>query len=308
MEELANCTKALADRLRPLGGLISGKAILDYFGTCIKRIIEPYLVRHKLNVDAGTRERLYAHHPLTRIEALQSLSEQNPSVLPEVSKESLDNAFKIGEYALAYINGDKKNASSAKSLPDDEWLDRFVDEAKYVSNEQLQHVFGRLLKEKIVNPSAVNKRVLKIIRDMDTSELGTIQKYMSCFLQDAIPTVVMDEFDFGLDMLVELQNIGLVNLVNAPDAFHSIQKTYNIDRNGCTIDMKGYQFVFSEVQKPFEVSFDSYLLTKEGIVVYNLMNKQMPNDVMRMYQRIFSRECSGKASLSVKMLPLQNDD
>lgn len=124
---------------------------------------------------------------------------------------------------------------------------------------------------------------------------------MSCFLQDAIPTAVMDEFEFGLNMLVELQNIGLV-LVNAPDAFHSIQKTYNIDRNGCTIDMRGYQFVFSEVKEPFNVNFDSYLLTKEGVVVYNLMTEPMREDVMRMYKQIFSKECGGKALMEVRKL------
>lgn len=302
MEELAHYTKAFVDGIKPIGGLIPGKAIVDYVGTCIKRIVEPYLVRHELNAAIKTQELLYDKHPLARIEVLQSLSEKNPSVIPDVSKESLENAFKIGEDALSFINGDLKNAPTSECLPNDEWLNRFVDDAKYVSDEQLQMVFGRLLKEKIFNPLGVNKRVLKIVRDIDASEFGTIQEYMSCFLQDAIPTSVMDEFDFGLDMLVELQNIGLVNLVNAPDAFHSIQKTYNINGNGCTIDMKGYQFVFTEVKEPFDVNFDSYLLTKEGVVVYNLMTEPMREDVMGMYKRIFSEGCVGKASMEVRKL------
>ena len=95
-----------------------------------------------------------------------------------------------------------KNTPTSECVPDDEWLNRFVDDAKYVSDEHLQQVFGRLLKEKIFNPQGVNKRVLRILRDLDASELGTIQEYMSCFLQDAIPTAVMDDFEFGLNMLV----------------------------------------------------------------------------------------------------------
>ena len=174
MEELTYYTKAIVEGLKPLGGLISGKDIIDYAGTCIKRIVEPYIVRHELNAAIKTQELLYANHPLARIETLQSLSEKNPSVIPDVSKESLENAFKIAEYALAFINGDQKNAPTSECVPDDEWLNRFVDDAKYVSDEHLQQVFGRLLKEKIFNPQGVNKRVLRILRDIDASELGTI--------------------------------------------------------------------------------------------------------------------------------------
>ena len=66
--------------------------------------------------------------------------------------------------------------------------------------------------------------------------------------------------------------------------------------------MRGYQFVFSEVKEPFNVNFDSYPLTKEGVVIYNLMTEPMREDVMRMYKRIFSEGCRGKASMEVRKL------
>ena len=67
-------------------------------------------------------------------------------------------------------------------------------------------------------------------------------------------------------------------------------------------EMRGYQFVFSEVKEPFNVNFDSYLLTKEGVVIYNLMTEPMREDIMRMYKRIFSEGCRGKASMEVRKL------
>lgn len=105
--------------------------------------------------------------------------------------------------------------------------------------------------------------MLNIIPNIDASELETIQQYMSCFLGDDIPTDVVDEFDFALDMLLEMQNIGLVNFVYAPDAVKIIRKSYPISRNENTIDFKGGQFVFSEINDSFEISFDSNLLQRK---------------------------------------------
>lgn len=108
-------------------------------------------------------------------------------------------------------------------------MNRFIDNAIYVSDENLQECWGRLLKEKLFNPNSVNKRVLNIISNLNAQELKTIQKYMSCFLDEAIPTQVMTNTEFGLEMLIELQNLGLVGLVNSPNPFHVIEKIYNID-------------------------------------------------------------------------------
>lgn len=48
MEDLAFYTRKLVEGIKPLAELVPGKAILDYFSTCIKRLVEPHINRYKL--------------------------------------------------------------------------------------------------------------------------------------------------------------------------------------------------------------------------------------------------------------------
>lgn len=98
-------------------------------------------------VAAKTQEKLFRDYPLKRIEILKELSADNP-MIPEASLEGFENAFKVAEYCLKFINGDESK-SFVDSPLDQEWFYRFVDEAEYISDEKLQQLFGRLLKEKI---------------------------------------------------------------------------------------------------------------------------------------------------------------
>lgn len=302
MEELVYYTQKLVDGLKPLADLIPGRGILNYFGKCFGRLIEPYLKRHELIQDAKTQEKLFTDYPINRINQCCEWIRENHSMIPNVSVEAFENVIKIGQYALAYTNGDKENARKVESLPDDEWMNRFIDNAKYVSDENLQEFWGRLLKEKLFDPFNVNKRVLNIISNLDAQELKTIQKYMSCFLDEAIPTQVMTNTDFGLEMLVELQNLGLVGLINSPNPFQVIEKIYNIDIKNDTLYSKGYKFVFSGIVEPFEMSVPSYFLTKEGIVVYNLIEEPMREDMVSLYKTLFENSCKDKAVLTIEKI------
>lgn len=47
-------TTALVEGVKPLSELIPGKAMVNYVGNCIKRYIEPYLIRHEACQEAKT--------------------------------------------------------------------------------------------------------------------------------------------------------------------------------------------------------------------------------------------------------------
>lgn len=299
METLLQYTTALVEGVKPLSELIPGKAMVNYVGNCIKRYIEPYLIRHEAYQEAKTQQLIVEKYPLKRIEITQELMKRQANCIPDVAKDAFVNAMKIGDMALGYINADSTTKEIPNQSIDNDWMNIFINEAQYVSDENLQQVFARLLKEKICNPDAVNKRVLNIIRNIDSAELETIKMYMSCFIDDCIPTDIMHKFEFGIDMLMTLQNIGLASLNNAPDAFHYITKTYNVSKDDNVIAAKGYEFVFEKVTEKFEISFPVYFLTKEGCAIYEMLDIPMREDVMEMYKEIFSKNCIGKADLKV---------
>lgn len=299
METLLQYTTALVEGVKPLSELIPGKAMANYVGICIKRYIEPYLIRHEAYQEAKTQQLIIEKYPLKRIEITQDLMKAQANYIPDVAKDSFANAMKIGNMALGYIKADSTTKEISYQSFDNDWMNMFINEAQYVSEDNLQQVFARLLKEKICNPNAVNKRVLNIIRNIDSAELETIKNYMSCFIDDYIPTDILHKFKFGIDMMMTLQNIGLASLNNAPDAFHYISKTFTVTNEENVIEAKGYEFAFEKVTEKFEISFPAYFLTKEGCVIYKMLDIPMREDVMEMYKEIFSELCNGKADLKV---------
>lgn len=298
MNTLLHYTTAFVEGVKPLKDLIPGKAMINYVGSCIKRFIEPYLIRHETCQDAKTQQLLVEKFPLKRIEITQKLMEDQSFLIPDVAKEAFANAIKIGDMALGYINADAVREIPDQSF-DKDWMNMFINETQYVSDEKLQQIFARLLKEKICNPDAVNKRVLNIVRNIDAVELETIKMYMSCAIVDFIPTNILYKFDFGIDMMLTLQNIGLVSLNNAPDAIHCFSKTLNLNAEDNILMAKGYDFVFENVEEAIEISFPVYFLTKEGCAIYEMLDIPMREDVMEMYREILSSKCKGKADLRV---------
>ena len=76
-------------------------------------------------------------------------------------------------------------------------------------------------------------------------------------------------------MMMTLQNIGLVSLNNAPDAFHTIIKTFQIQEDVFCIKAKGYDFMFENIVMPFKLELPAYFLTKEGQVIFNMLDVPM---------------------------------
>lgn len=299
MEPLLHYSTELVKGLKPLSDLVPGKALLHYMGSCLKRIIDPYLIRHQAYQNAKTQQMLIDEFPLKRIEITQEIINQQANFIPDVAKEAFENAMKIGNMALGYINASSNTNDIHCQSYDKDWMNMYIDEAKYVSDNNLQQIFARLLMEKICNPNVVNKRVLNIIRNIDSSELETIEMYMSCFIDDYIPIDIMHKFDFGIEMMMTLQNIGVVSLNNAPDISHYISRTYNISPNENVIQAKGYSFIFDNVVEKFEIDIPSYFLTKEGRIIYKMINVPMREDVVEMYKEIFLIRCKGKADLTI---------
>lgn len=91
---------------------------------------------------------------------------------------------------------------------DKEWYARFFDEARYISDEELQIVWGRLLAERMMHPAGVNNRALYFIRDLDKTEIETIRRSMRVFLNNGFaPDGVINDLvgmDYDIPVLLSL--------------------------------------------------------------------------------------------------------
>jgi hypothetical protein len=268
-----------------------------------KRLVEPYIIRYEHLQQAKTDQMLFDRFSLEKVKVYTQYIGENFEKLPECVREELANLLEIGKLTSQYIAADKEYPKDANfNLKQDEWLNRFIDEAKYVSDEQLQQAFARLLKEKIYNSDAVNKRVLDILKNIDASELKTINQYMSYFVGGAIPTSIIVDIDTDLSWLLELQNLGLIHIISSSNILYTIDRTYRLSTSDNKIEANGVCFVFNNVQRSFNISIPSYFLTKEGEVFCRIVSSKMPDNVIEFYADVFEHACQGKATLTVEKL------
>ena len=135
MEPLLHYSTELVKGLKPLSDLVPGKALLHYMGSCLRRIIEPYLIRHEAYQDAKTQQMLIEKFPLKRIEITQGIISQQANFIPDVAKEAFENTMKIGNMALGYINASSNTNDFHNQSFDKDWMNMFIDEAQYVSDK-----------------------------------------------------------------------------------------------------------------------------------------------------------------------------
>lgn len=203
---------------------------------------------------------------------------------PESVSAHCRNLMKIAQFTTKFIN-DKETAEEWKD--DDEWVERFFQEAQFVTDEDLQKLWARLLKEKLYKPSAVNKRVVYMVRDMDWDDLQFVSRTMKYFVEDSIPRgLLMKIGSMGSD-IIQLAELGFVLQLEVDR-----KQIINDVKTGETvvIPLKGYNMKLKKIgDKEFnEFCFSGFALTQEGLVIYNLIQDQLTEEEAQKYEEYFT--------------------
>lgn len=298
---LVEFTTKLVEGLEPLKQLIPARGLAIYVGTCCKRLIEPYLLTYEARQEAKRQQDLFKDYPLKRIEMCESMAESNSLMLPEVTIESFANAMKIGEFCLGYINGDMERLTDAdyKSI-DDEWLNRFVDNAKYVSDEDLQRVWGRLLKEKICNPEKVNKRVLNFLCNLDLNELKTIEENLSYFKLGVVPTDALYNNDELLNIIIRLMGLGLVYAYSSASHYYVITSTILFKPEDPILLLGDYELKINGLDKEIPVEYSGYHLSTEGEIICSLIDQPLPQVILDTFIDMVKKKVGGNYEVEIR--------
>lgn len=132
---------------------------------------------------------------------------------------------------FARLNANANTDFSENSKVDDDWLDRFMDSAKFVSKERVQLLWGRILAKEFEKPGSAPLNVIRVLSEI-TPELATAFSVLSKMVvrlmqlsekgkpMDLIPTILVpyDPDDgylrskgLGLETLNELESLGLIS-------------------------------------------------------------------------------------------------
>lgn len=143
------------------------------------------------------------------------------------------NTEKIIEQAIA--NASKETDFSESSTIDEEWLERFMDSAKFVQDEEMQIIWGKVLAGEFEKPGSFKKIIIRILSEIpkDYAKVfanicnaqvllyylddKNIVKHMSkdvIISKNVISSTKYDDLGFDFSTLSELNNWGLVNYYN----------------------------------------------------------------------------------------------
>lgn len=140
----------------------------------------------------------------------------------------IKNQKRIAE--IAYSSAADGTDFSENSDVDDEWLERFMDSAKFVSDEQMQVVWGNILAGEFENPNSTPPSVTRILSEITPTYAKAFQILCSLAVtilgesndrtididkpntRIILPTNYSYLEDYGLDFSVlnELQMLGLI--------------------------------------------------------------------------------------------------
>lgn len=265
----------------------------------VQRYLEPYFYAHGERVKTKKELELYNEFPHKYLEYCADLVSKFGEDRPEYLNKRLQNIGSVIKCAGDYLAADSEVSPDALPDENDEWFDRFFDEARYASDEALQRIWGRLLKEKICNPDGVNNRVLYLIRDLQPSELEAIHRSLRFFTDDGvIPTALTGKFPCLEKDWFTLSGIKVI--VAAPlSAFEQIIWKIDEPKNGCSIKARNASFVIDDVVPGQDLDFPCHSLSPEGQVLAKMVDVSMSDDELKEYERFLNEIWKGRAVVSV---------
>ncbi len=252
-----------------------GKKLFDAACYGIKRFLEPYFIAHKEKVAAKTELTVFRENPLKQLEFAQEFLKNFDGRFPSESVAELANICSVVKTAVGCTNGLQLDVETSpySEAENKEWYARFFDEVRYISDEELQYIWGRLMAERIIHPQGVNNRVLYFMRDLDKCEMEAIRRSMRIFLNDDFtPDYIIDQYDSMPHDIPILLSLGII--YRSPDPFHPLLMSIDLDDENL-IKGKGYDFQISAIGNEKNVEVQCYGLSPEGKVLCRLCDSML---------------------------------
>ena len=161
---------------------------------------------------------------------------ENSNLSPEAKMMAIANAKKTykqmkNQSSIAQIAKEAASAGtnfSATSGVDDEWLERFMDSAKFVSDEQVQLLWGNILAKEFEQPGCTPPSIIRILTEITPTYAKAFQTLcnlavsivitnpdgnLSSFKKEIILPSKYDylaQYNLTYAVLSELQMLGLI--------------------------------------------------------------------------------------------------
>jgi Protein of unknown function (DUF2806). len=258
---------------------------LKYVLAPFKPLYDAWVYEQKKDYAAKKEQDRLKDNKLELLKFAAELAKNEDGKYPESVSAHCRNLMKIAKFTTEFINDEEK---PEEWNDDDEWVERYFQEAQFVTDETLQKLWARLMKEKLYKPSKVNKRVVYIIRDMNWDDLRFVSRTMKYFVEDSIPRELLMRIDTMSSDIIQLAELGLVLPLEVER-----KQTINNAKIGesMEIPLKGYNLKLKKIgdKETNTFCFRGFSLTQEGMVVYNLIQDRLTEEEANKYEEFFKK-------------------
>lgn len=222
---------------------------------------------------------------------------QNPKALiaEKIQDEEVSNLISCSIHAAPYIKN-QENFDAPSEL--DEFVNRWKSEAKLISTETAQAIWGRVLAEEVNSPGSISLRTMDVIKNLSKDEATKFNKICKFVLFDYIVADNKDYSPITKEEFSSVRDAGLI--INfTPGMYRGTDwpEIKLVKSNEISLDVFyvrcGHLFIFIEKEQPDSPQFKKpnfayWELTKAGRELYKVIRDTIDIGVTDVAKSLFN--------------------
>ena len=212
-------------------------------------------------------------------QAQSYLAKKKAQTDAEVEILRLQGQEKVAQYVLARNNQKVENVeeivSKAKQqfAPDEQvseepvekdWMNRFLNIAEEISDEDMQEIWGRVLAGEIKKPKSYSLRTLEVLRNLSKEEAALITKVSN--YQVALDLLSTEDFSVNIMDLTTLDDIGII-------CGEEMIRTYTASNGKISFELNKQTLINIYTPIGVKIGFKGFKITKAGREVMGLIQE-----------------------------------
>jgi len=165
------------------------------------------------------------------------------------------------------------NGRFSDKKPDQDWLYKWQDYVKDISNEEIRDWWASILAGEVKNTGTISLRTLDFIKNLSTEEANTIS-VIGQFLMGKFVFKVdcLDKIGLNFNTLFELEELNILKGNDSPHTLRSSFDSSSKDKFYRVMAINNYALVVEDKDPKKIIKLECYVLSKIGAELLKLRN------------------------------------
>ena len=303
MESLGECAKATTK-----------------FGQIIEKIFGPYWTRKQAEADAYADQK--------KLQIIRDNSDLNISyfdgklnasqytqdeLLLRAQQRTQIEALRQEENIEKILENAAKELQVVENVSDndvdDDWITRFFNIVKDISNEQMQYIWGKILANEIISPKSFSLKTLDVLRNISTEDAEKFQKIFPLIMHYGENYFISSENDILLKYGTSFSDILYLDACELMNSSGTLSLNFQVAQNKSefilndevVIKISGYK------NESVHVKISIHTLTKAGKEMYIALSNSSNNEYVCEFAQNIFKENKKNVKTSVHELSFQKE-